>query len=113
MKMLNTTKTLLTVNTGDKRLFASLLATLILALTATTAKASTNPLVDIDSSDVRYKVENGVATIFGTAEDMIEKQLIERIVQGFTDVDEVRNEVELIKPQPDIEANIDTTSSDR
>lgn len=88
-------------------LFALLFATATTTATTTT-KA---PFESIDSSDAHYKVENGVATIYGTADDMIQKKLIERIVLGFSNVEEVQNELVLVDSQPEIDDNIGATVS--
>lgn len=107
MKMFDVTKSPLPVKAGRLSSISACVAFFVLSLAASASMASANPPVQpLDSSDASYQIKDGVATIFGTAEDKIQKRLIERIVLSLGNVDEVRNELELLEPLPEIDDNI-------
>ena len=108
MKKTELTKSPLPAKKGSLPLYATAMA-LFALLFATASATAKVPFESLDSSDAHYKVENGVATIYGTADDTIQKKLIERIVLGFSNVEEVRNELVLVDSQPEIDNNIGAT----
>ncbi len=79
---------------------------MLFALSVASSVSANAPIKSLDLSSASYQVKNGVATIYGTADDMIQKRLIERIVLGLADVQDVRNELVLMPPTPEIDDNI-------
>ena len=107
MKKMNFTVSPLPAKTGGLSFFSSVVGFFVLLFAASVSTASANPPVQaLESSDASYQIEDGVATIFGTAEDQVQKRLIERIVLSLGNVDEVRNELELMKPEREFDYNI-------
>jgi len=53
--------------------------------------ASAMTLDEIPNADVNLKVEKGVATLFGSVDSQLERDLAERVAKNIDGVDTVRN----------------------
>jgi len=60
----------------------------------TMGSASAMTLDQIPNADVNLKVEKGVATLFGSVDSQLERDLAERVARNIDGVDKVRNLLE-------------------
>ena len=84
--------------------------TMLFAIAAPLAQANTTDTPD-NPANFSFVVEDGVAVISGTAEDKVEKKVIENIILRISDADEVRNELTIVKTKPELDSNIGATGS--
>ena len=90
----------------------SILAAAIMLIAAAAPYAHANSTDTTGAlSNATYTVEDGVVVISGTAEDKVEKQIIENIFKRLSEAENVRNELTIVKVEPEFESNIGSTDN--
>ena len=64
---------------------------LLIASAFAVGSASAMTLDEIPNTDVNLKVEKGIATLFGSVDSELERNLAERVAENIDGVEKVRN----------------------